>query len=322
MAGATPRQLIGEVLLLTRFFFLFILSLSVLTAGQASASGNPEVPTAVDLSQEPTAPDAALRADTADSQRYAFEIKASNARLQLKVNGIPVVFKIFRHDDTLDVSFNEWLKKGLNVIDVQMERFSDGQPYSAKYSLYFQSPTQVVTGERTVLFSSPESISFPHRQPIGIRAQSIPSMLIWQTERIELMPDEKDRLVDSINSLRSRIMDALSKGDNAYLATFDKPIRDEIDKAYGRIPEGEDQTMKRRIDIAERLRKMTNASLVASPELKVDDLSFELIGDGYLVRVTRLDGSPVIKVSRGDLSFSVVKPIYGTVGGLWDMLRN
>lgn len=310
-----------EADLFLRILWVLLFSFFALPIAPVFASGNADAPTAVDLSQEPTAPES-VKANTVDAQRYAFEITATNARLQLKVNGVPVIFKIFRNNEKMDISFNEWLKKGLNIIQVEIEKFSEQQPFNIAYSVYFQSPTQVVTGDRRVLFSSPEAINLPHRQPIGIRAQSIPDMMVWQTEKIELLPEERDRLVVSINSFRTRLIDALSRGDNAYLATFDKPIRDEIDKAYGRIPEGEDATMKRRLAIAEQLRKMTNASLVASPELKADDLSFELIADGYLVRVTRLDGGPVVKVSRGDINFSISKPIYGTLGGLWDMLRN
>jgi len=290
-------------------------------ATPAYASGNVEPPTAVDLTQEPAAADI-NRALNSESQRYAFSIKASNVRLQLRVNDVPVMFKIFRNAESLDVSFNEWMKRGLNKLEVQMERFSEQQPYEVSYSVYFQSPTQVVTGERRVLFSTPDQVSLPHRQPVGIRAPSAPVMRIWQTEKIHFTVEERDRLIDSLNSLRARMIDALKKGDNAFLATFDKPIRDEIDKAYGRIPPGEQDTMKRRLEIADRLRKMVNAQVVASPELRVDDLNFDVIADGALVRITRIDGDPVIKVSRDDMSYAVTRPIYGTVGGLWDIMRN
>lgn len=301
---------------------LFVLAVFLaVIAAPVYASGTAEPPTAVDLTQEPAAPDA-NRAVNSESQRYAFNIKAANVRLQLRVNDVPVMFKIFRNPESLDISFNEWMKRGLNKLEVQMERFSEQQPYEVSYSVYFQSPTQVVSGERRVLFSTPDQVSLPHRQPIGIRAPSVPVMRIWQTEKVHFTVEERDRLIDSLNSLRARLIDALRKGDNAFLATFDKPIRDEIEKAYGRIPAGEQETMKRRLDIADRLRKMVNAQAEASPELKIDDLNFDVIAEGTLVRVTRIDGDPVIKVSRGDLTYSVARPIYGTVGGLWDIMRS
>lgn len=287
----------------------------------APAFASSEAPTAVDLSQEPSVPEV-LRPTTSASQRYAFTISASNARMQLRINDIPVMFKIFRQNETVDIAFNEWLKRGLNVVDLQVERFSENDPYQVKFSVYFQSPTQVVSGERRILFSSPEQVALPMRQPIGIRASSVPNMRIWQTEKIDFSPEEKDRLVDSLNSMRRRMMDALSKSDNAFLATYDKPIRDEIEKSYGRVPGGEQDTLNRRMEIADKLRKLVNARVEASPELKVDELSFEVIGEGRLVRITRLDGAPVIRVSRGDLVFTISKPIYGTVGGLWDIMRN
>lgn len=299
-------------------FLLLVLTLSVTPA---FAADDGSLPSAVDLSQEPTASDVPI-GNTADSQRYALRVTASNARLQLRVNDVPVGFKIFRNSETVDITFNEWLKRGLNVVEVQMERFSEQQQYTANYSVYFQSPTQIVSGERRMLYESPEQSTLPLRQLVGLRVQSIPELRIWEAEKVDMVPEEKKRLVDAINGLRSRLVDALAHGDNAFLATYDKSIRDEIDKAYGRIPQGEQDTMKRRTEIARQLRGMVNANVVLSPELKVDDLNFELIGEGHLVRVTRLDSNPVIKVSRGNLTFTISKPVYGTVGGLWDMLAN
>ncbi len=293
----------------------------LISLGASPAFASSDVPTAVDLTQEPSVSET-LRTTTSDSQRYAFTLKASNARMQLRINDIPIMFKVFRNSESIDISFNEWLKRGLNVVDVQIERFSEQEPYDVSFSVYFQSPTQVVSGERRVLFATPEQVSLPLRQPIGIRASSVPSMRIWQTERITFTPEEKDRLIDTINSMRRRMIDALSKSDNAFLATYDKSIRDEVEKAYGRIAGGEQETMKQRMELAERMRKLVNASVQASPELTSDDLNFEVIAEGKLVRVTRLDGGPVIKVTRGDMTFTIAKPIYGTVGGLWDIMRN
>lgn len=285
-----------------------------------TSAADVEAPTVVDLAQEPQAPDSG-RFSTQDSQRYALHIKATNARLQLRVNDVPVVFKIFRNDDVLDIAYNEWLKRGLNVVELQIERFSDGHQYNVEYQVYFQSPTQIVTGSKTVLLASPEMLALPMRQPIGIRAQSIPQLRIWQAEVTPMTPEERQKLVDNINSLRTRLIEAMAKGDNAFLASYDKPMRAEVDRAYGRLPESETETLTRRGEIASQLRKMLNASVNASPELKVDDLQFDLLAGGQLVRVTRNDGAPAIAVSRGDLKVSLEKPIYGSIGGLWELLR-
>lgn len=289
-------------------------------ASSAVSAADVQAPTVVDLSQEPQAPDSS-RMSVQDSQRYALHVKATNARLQLRVNDVPVVFKIFRDGDVLEVSYNEWLKRGLNVLELQIERFSDGQPYNVEYQVYFQSPTQIVTGNKTVLLSSPEMLALPMRQPIGIRAQSVPQLRIWQSEVTAMTPEEKQKLVDNINSLRTRLLEAMAKGDNAFLASYDKPMRAEVDRAYGRLPESETETLKRRGEIAGQLRKMLNANVNASPELKPDDLQFDLLAGGQLVRITRNDGSPTIAVSRGDLKVSIEKPIYGNIGGLWELLR-
>jgi hypothetical protein len=91
-----------------------------------------------------TAPDATISGEVSAvatvQQRYAIEIEASNTRLQVRVNDVPVAFKVFRDRQTIDVAFNEWIKAGTNTIDVQMDRFDGVKPYTAKFNVYFQSP--------------------------------------------------------------------------------------------------------------------------------------------------------------------------------------
>jgi hypothetical protein len=145
---------------------------------------------------------------------------------------------------------------------------------------------------------------------------------VWDAEKIEMDDDEKDRLITDVNSTREQMMTALSKGDNAFLATFDKPIRDEIDIAYGRTPQTDEELLKQRTAIALKFRELVNASVVASPEIDEDSMRLDMIANGHLVRVMRLDGAPVIDVTRGGLRYTINNPIYGLIGGLWVLLRN
>jgi hypothetical protein len=278
-------------------------------------------PTVVDLSQEPQAAEDSADNVSEDTQRYGLFMKGDNVRAEIRINDVPVFFKILRNDEAFDTTFNEWIKRGLNVIDIKMERFDDKRPYNVNYSIYYQSPTQIVNGDRTMLAQSREEVLLPLRQPIGIRTQSVPALRIWQSESVELTEEEKQRLTETINSLRSRMIDALVKSDNTFLATYEKPLRDQVDIAYGRIPEGDDEILERRKELVAQFEKLFNAAVVPSPELVPADLTFEPVGDNKLVRVTRTSGLPLIEVKRGDLVFKVERPIYGSIGGIWERMR-
>lgn len=256
-----------------------------------------------------------------DAQRFNFSITASNARLQLRVNDVPVLFKIFRNEETVDVTYNEWLKPGLNVVDLNVQKFSESQPYLLKYEIYFQSAAQMVTGEKTVLVTSPEDLTLPLRQPFGVRTMSIPRLRLWQGDMVSLDAEEKTRLITAANDFRTKMIDALTKGDNAFLASYDRLIRDDIERAYGRIPETNAKTVERRTKIAESFSKMVNASVEASSELKMEDVDFELVGGGQLVRILRKDGSPVFRFGRGELQYVIDRPLYASMSGLWELIR-
>lgn len=278
-------------------------------------------PTSVDLSQEPDAQATQQDIKAGDAQRYALMIKASNTRVTLRVNDIPVAYKIFRENETFDVSFNEWLKRGLNIIDLNIERFNNNEPYSLLCQVYYQSPIQVVSGDKLVLYSSPEEVNLPMRQPVGVRVNSFPSLRIWLAEEVILSGEEQQRLLDTINGLRTRFIDAVVKADNAFLASYDKAARGEVARAYGRAPETEAETLRRRGEIAANLGKLANAPFKASPVLRMEDISLVSIANNHLIQVSRNDGQPLIEVSRGDMTYTLNKPIFGSIGGIWEMLR-
>lgn len=297
--------------------FIVLAVLAMMSPAPALAT---DAPTAVDLSQEPTG-EAPQEVKVESAQRYAIWVRATNARFTLRVNDIPVAYKILRNDEVFDVSFNEWLKRGLNVVEINMERFNKDDAYDVRYQVYYQSPIQVVNGEKLVLYNSPDEVNLPLRQPVGVRTNTIPVLRIWQTDSVNLTGEEQQRLLETMNGLRTRLSDAMLMADNAFLASFDKASRSEIDRAYGRLPMSEEQILTRRRDLAAKLGTMANAQFEASPVLTLSALVFEPIGNEHLVMVSRIDGSPVIQVKRGDLVYTLDKPIFGSIGGVWELLR-
>ena len=313
-----------------RLFSVVITALSACLIGslvlfwggkEGVAGGGVNAPNIVDLRQEPS-----MRhtdgVDAANRQIYAVQIQGSNLRVYVHVNDVPVFFKVLRDKASIDLSFNEWIKQGLNVIKIGAEKFDDNSPSTMSYRVYYQSPSQIVADDRLVLFSSPPELNLPVRMPIGIRVRTIPSLRVWQTEEIQFLREERGQLVDIINGFRSRLVEAVGRADDAFLSSYDRMIRDEINVAYGRPPEGRNVTLDRRRELARTFREEINAELIATEPLKASDLDFESVGGGRLIRVSRLDGEPLIKVKRGSLEFVIDKPIYGRVGGVWEMLRN
>lgn len=305
-------QLIAAVALV-----LVALPLAVTQQAKAQEAGGPSV---VDLSQK-TGPTVPAVDNLQDTQRYVMRVTGDNIRLRLTVNGVPLASKVIRQGEVFEMPFNEWLKRDLNIAEVQIEKFNSGMAATADYQLYFQSPTQLVTQEKTVLYQSPASISLPIRHPIGLRVKSIASLRVWQAEKVIFNSLEQQRLIDALNSIRARAIEALTRADNAYLATYDKPVRDEIDKAYGRLPADAEDVIKQRKAIAASLAKLINEPIKSSEPLSAEQLSFNVIGDGNMVQVSRLDGTPVLDVKRGEVGVVLQAPIFGTIAGVWVHLR-
>jgi hypothetical protein len=299
---------------------LFFASLALAGTLFLSAPAFADAPNVVDLSQEPQGQSTEVF-EVRDAQKFSINFKASNARVNIKVNDVPVLFRIFRSQEDFTYSFNEWLKRGLNVIELSAEKFDQENMSTLTYNVFYQSPSQLVTGEKLVLFQSPAEVSLPIRQLVGIRAQTIPFLRVWKTEEVDPSPDEQRRLLEAINGFRARLVDALGKADNAFLATYNKPIRDEINRAYGRPVEGESEIMKQRMDLANRMKELVNAELITTPNLRLEELALEIIGNKRMIKVSRLDGRPLIEISRGDMHYVIDKPIFGSVGGVWEMLR-
>jgi hypothetical protein len=302
------------------FLQVMLVAGALLTGGACPAVAT-DAPTAVDLSQEPTGEIHQQVRVVDTQQRYALWVQASNTRVTVRVNDIPVAYRILRNNELFDISFNEWLKRDLNVVDINMERFNNDEPYDLRYQVYYQSPIQVVNGEKLVLYNSPDEVSLPLRQPVGIRVSTIPALRIWQADEVTMNAEEQQRLLETINGFRNRLSDAVLKADNAFLASYDKASRNEVARAYGRNSENNEETLKRRRELVVALSKLVNAPFSATPLLKIDDITFEPIADGHLIMVSRNDGSPLIQVKRGDLIYTIDRPIFGNVGGVWELLR-
>jgi|GEM_PF-962190 len=298
---------------------LIVLAVGLILSGPACAADN--TPTVVDLNQEPQAPVVKATGNLEDQQRYGLSFKGSNVRAEVRVNDMPVFFKILRNNEEVTTTYNEWVQRGLNVVRISLERFDDKKPYDVSFSVFYQSPTQIVTDERSVLYTSREDILLPLRQDVGVRAPNMPQLRVWQAESVNLDDEEKGRLLEAINSLRLRLREAMVKGDNTYLATFEKPLRDQVDMAYGRPVESAADILERRKKLLEQFSSLVNAPVDVTPELKMTDLVFDQYAEGRLVRVSRTDGTPLIQAKRGPVEFSIDRPVYGSLGGIWERLR-
>ncbi len=256
-----------------------------------------------------------------DIYRYGLQVKGDNIRVELRVNDVTVLSRILRNGQTVDHTFNEWLRRGRNLVELRIEYFNSKKPFLAGFGVYFQSPTQVANNERTELVANPQSFVLPFRQTINLGVKTIPSLKLWQTDTVALDEQNRRLITSALNELRSRLMRALSESDNYYLATFEKPLRDQVNLAYGRIPESDKDILKAREVLLHKFNKQVNEKVDASMELASEILDFELIGNRQLVRVSRKDGYPLIKVRLGEIEYEVEKAIYGVIAGVWERLR-
>lgn len=275
----------------------------------------------VDPTAKPaTAPEPEAKQTEDIINRYGFHMKGSNTRVQVVINGVPLILKSLFDEGEMDVSFNEWIKIGQNVLEVRLERLDAYKPYRVEYETYYQSPTQIISGERQILMKNAPEVSLPLRQAIGIRIQTAPRLRIWRTEKVGLT-EERAGVIKAVNAMRDNIVKALEKGDTGFLATYDRDVRDEKERAYGRPLLTADEVQEKRIGIAKKLAKLSSVPVEATPEIKPEEVDMELIGNGYLVRITRKDRLPLIKITRGELEYALERPIFGLIGGLWTWLR-
>jgi len=253
--------------------------------------------------------------------RYGFSIRAQNARALVTINGIPLLLKSMITESTEDITFNEWVKRGLNVVEIRIERLDSFRPYKFEYQVYYQSPSQVINGERLVLAQSKPDTALPLRQSIGMQVQTIPLMRVWDAEAITMNNEDRASLIGMINQQRHDLSEAFNKQDSLTLATYKNDIIDEVERAYGRPLLSNQDIANRRKAIAEKLATSVNSLLEVSPIAKTDDLDIDVIANGTLVRIVRKDRTPVLRIKRGDVEVVIDRPIYGIIGGAWKWLR-
>ena len=84
---------------------LFFASLALAGTLFLSAPAFADAPNVVDLSQEPQGQSTEVF-EVRDAQKFSINFKASNARVNIKVNDVPVLFRIFRSQEDFTYSFN------------------------------------------------------------------------------------------------------------------------------------------------------------------------------------------------------------------------
>jgi hypothetical protein len=253
--------------------------------------------------------------------RYAFTISAENVRITLVLNGVPLFFRSILKKEDIDFTFNEWVKRGSNRIEVRLEKLDVMKQYSIRYGIYYQSPSQLVSGIRTMVYTSTPSMSLPLRQTITIDAYSVPEMLPWAGSEIILDDVVKSQIVSKINEFRANLHDAFKRGDNQFLATYNRMIEDDLAKAYGQPAQNEAKVLLKRRDIAKLLTEAVTLPIVTSDEVAVDDLDFEHLADKLLVRVSRKDQKPLIEVKQGKMKATIDRPYYAIVAGIATRVR-
>ena len=253
--------------------------------------------------------------------RYAFSFTGANVLLELRVNDIPVVTRTFLAQESMNISYNEWLKEGENTIIVKATRAEPKKPYGLTYQFYYQSPTQLPTGERLNLYTSAQKIFVPHAQEVKVLAKTVPLLRLWEAEPVELVAEEKESLIATINRSREELIAAFRAGDNAYIASFDSSIKNDVDAAYGRVTTTAASIIEQRKIIARQFARLVNEPVVASSELSSANIELQQVGDGHLVKATRIDKTPLLSIRRGEVSVVIDYGLYGQVGGMWQRLR-
>jgi hypothetical protein len=248
--------------------------------------------------------------------RYAFYISADNVRITLVLNGVPLFFRSVVKPEEIDFTFNEWVRRGANRVEVRLEKLDSFKPYSIQYGIYYQSPSQLVSGIRTMVYASTPSMSLPLRQTITIDASSVPELLPWAGTEITLDEVVRSEIVSKINELRSSIYDAFKRGDNQFIATYNRMIEDDLAKAYGQPVQNEAKILTRRREVAALLTEAVTLPVVASEEVTLADLDFELLAEKHLVRISRKNQKPLIDISQGKMRVQIEKPYYAILSGI------
>jgi hypothetical protein len=243
--------------------------------------------------------------------------------IQVKANGIPISDRPLDADKPLGISFNQWLIKGENSIDIDLSELQPGQPHEVSLTV---GQSTVMAGQTEpaapkVLYTLPPDAKLPFHQTVTFDAPNAPQLKLWSTEPAALDDTARQDIVKSLNTIRAALTEAVQKSDPMAVLGLQRTMIEDLALAFNFSPDDPKRLGAQRSAMKAAFDKDTDSPVGNTPEVTAKDLVFTPLADGKLVMVSRDSPGPVVEVLRGTLHFDMGAPIYGKLGGQWVPLR-
>lgn len=264
---------------------------------------------------------------SAPPDRYVIQGSFENAGVSFKVNGFPVYQEERETAFETAQQINAFLKPGINEVEVALRPANPAR--RPRLGLIIgRLPAAGGEAGPEVLFrlSEEEAARLPYARVITIEAPEFPDMLLWKAESVT--PDAAARA--AIAADLQRLRDAFAAGLQARNA-------EQITAVMMALPAIADLGVATNPETVEQIRKGMSETLIdaladtaaAGSTVSApgpDDLVLEPITTAHL-RVRRKDGGPVggvafVGADGRTAGLFIDRPIYGRIGGQWQLLRN
>lgn len=259
---------------------------------------------------------------------FYLQVSASGVGIVVELNGVPLVSELDGEGYQETQPVNMWLRKSANTLKVSLlppvPDEEDPQPIGeqlVEVSLFLNARgAQSIQIEKMLsvftwpLVDLPSVIPYKSKDVIRDLIATPSSMTLWsQTKAIKaLSPRDEQFMFDSIKHLSSLLV--AKKFQEAFKFMGLKFNDDALTSAK--------PVLQIRDAVIEMWDHMVSMEGVELQLHALKDLKFEVLGDGHLVEVTRLDGAPAILFEDIEEEIMYGIPLYfGFVNEQWRILR-
>jgi len=259
---------------------------------------------------------------------YYLEVSASGVGIVVELNGVPVVKEFDGEGYQEALPVNAWLRKSANTLKVSLlppvPDEEDPQPIGEQVvmvKLFLnQAGAQSIEVAKVLsvftwpLLDIPSLIPYQFQDVIREPIATPSAMTLWnQTKAVNtLSPRDHQFMFESIQHFSSLL---LAKNYDQAFKFMGLKFNDQALTSIHPASELKAAV----VEMWEHLLSMEEVKL---QKVGLQDLKFEVVGDGHLVEVTRIDGAPAILFEDVDEEMMYGIPLYfGMVNEQWRILR-
>lgn len=266
---------------------------------------------------------------------YYLEVSVSGLGIVIELNGVPIVKELNGEGYQEALPVNSWLRKSVNTLSVSLlppvpyeDEDEDEDEYPqpigeqvAIVKLFLnQAGSQSIEVAKVLsvftwpLLDIPSLVPYQFKDVIREPIVMPSGMTLWNQTKVinTLSPRDRQFMFESIQHFSSLL---LAKNYDQAFKFMGLKFNDQALTSIHPASELKAAV----VEMWEHLLSMEEVKLQT---VGLQDLKFEVVGDGHLVEVTRIDGAPAIMFEDVDEEMMYGIPLYfGMVNEQWRILR-